>query len=518
MEMNRTRYPIGIQNFENLRSGGWAYVDKTALVYDLVMNGQYYFLSRPRRFGKSLLVSTIEAYFQGKRELFRGLAIDSLTEEWDPHPVFHIDLNAKNYENPDSLKNTIKVYLDEWEQAYGLDNGRLDIEDRFRILIHEASVQTGRRAVVLIDEYDKPLLSTVHDRELQETYRAILKGFYGVLKSCGADLRFALLTGVTKFSKVSVFSDLNNLEDITLDDRYATICGITPDELADNFREGIGRMARNLGISDGDTLALLKENYDGYHFSSSLTDVYNPFSLLNSLKKGVIGSFWFETGTPTFLAKMIQREEMDLSDLENEEVDSTRMMTVDLISDDVIPVLFQSGYLTIQNYNPLFRIYSLGYPNREVKEGFLNFLLPYYTPRPVKRSAFDIRAFVLDAEQGRAEAFMKRLTALFSDFPYDQVADCERHYHNVVYLVLTLLGFYVRTEYRTSEGRCDAVMKTDRYIYIFEFKYARSAKEAMRQIQERHYAAPFEADGRQIIRIGVNFSPDTRTISEYIIE
>ena len=327
-----------------------------------------------------------------------------------------------------------------------------------------------------------------------------------------------MLTGVTKFSKVSIFSDLNNLEDITLNDRFSTICGITPEELVTNFQPGINALSERLEVSQEQAVETLKNNYDGYHFSAGLNDVYNPYSLLCALKNSDIGDFWFETATPTYLADKLKESRMDLHELEDEKLAAPRMMTVDLISADPIPVLFQGGYLTIKAFDSKFRRYTLGYPNREVKEAFLNFLLPYYTPPLTERTAFDIVEFVGDVEQGRPESFMRRLSALFSGYPYDMVTDCELHYHNVIYLALMLMGFYVRAEYRTSDGRCDAVVQTDRFIYIFEFKYDKSAREALEQIERKNYAAQFAADPRTLFKIGVNFSPETRSINEYLIQ
>lgn len=516
--MTPVKYPIGIQSFEKIRTENYIYVDKTDMIHELVSSGTYYFLSRPRRFGKSLLVSTIEAYFQGKRHLFSGLAIDSLATDWEPSPVLHIDLNAKNYQSATDLVDILSYHLEDWEKEYGLEMSDRSPEERFSSIVRRAHEVSGRKVVILVDEYDKPLLLTAHDHKINSEIRDIMKAFYGVLKSRDADIRFALLTGVTKFSKVSIFSDLNNLNDITLDNRYATLCGITPNELETEFTDGLTRMTAEFGITREECLEMLKENYDGYHFSNALKDVYNPFSLLNALSKCDIGAFWFETGTPTFLARMLSRDGADLRRLEDESVATSRMQTADLISGDPIPVLFQSGYLTIKSYDFRMRRYTLGYPNREVKEGFLNFLLPYYTPGYSSSSAFDIVKFVDDVEHGRPDDFMKRLSALFSGYPYDHISDCERHYHNVVYLTMTLLGFYVRSEYRTSDGRCDAIVETADYVYIFEFKYNRTAREALDQIKTKRYDSPYAADQRCLFRIGVNFSSATRSIDSYMID
>ncbi len=512
------KYPIGVQSFEEMRTDTWLYVDKTRYVHDLVSNGKYYFLSRPRRFGKSLLISTLEAYFLGRRELFKGLAIESLTDDWEPRPVFHLDLNAKDYETRESLIQILNSHLEKWEERFGSEKSDRTPEERFAWLVRKARETTDRKVAILVDEYDKPLLATSENPELQDTYRKMLKGFYGVLKSCDADIQFAMLTGVTKFSKVSIFSDLNNLEDITFNDRYSTICGITPDELEANFKAGIDALAQKLHTDHEGAISILKKNYDGYHFSASLDDVYNPYSLISALKNSVIGDFWFDTGTPTFLADKIHDNAIDLTELEKEEVDANRIMSVDLISEDPVPVLFQSGYLTIKDYDSEFREYRLGYPNREVKEAFLKFILPEYTKVRAGKTVFSLTRFVADIRNGEPEAFMKRFSALFAGYPYELISDCELHYHNVIYLTLTLMGFYVRAEYHTSDGRCDAMVQTDRFIYIFEFKYDKSAREALEQIERKRYAAPFAADTRKIFRIGVNFSPETRSIDEYLIE
>lgn len=512
------KYPIGVQTFAEIRNKNYIYIDKTEYIYQLINNGKYYFLSRPRRFGKSLLLSTIEAYFRGDKELFEGLYIYSHTEKWDSYPIFHIDLNAKNYQEEPDLLAILNSYLERWENIYGNDKRDKSVEERFDWLISQAYQQTGRQVVILVDEYDKPLVNNFHRSDLQRAYRAILKSFFGVLKTRDADIRFTLLTGVTKFSKVSIFSDLNNLNDITLDRRYDTLCGITEAEIRDSLTYGVHKLADEYELTYEECLDLLKENYDGYHFSEKLRDIYNPFSIMNALDKLHIGSYWFETGTPTFLARMVRNNQLSLSELDNIDIDQTRILSVDLLSSDPIPLLFQSGYLTIKQFDREFREYRLGFPNREVKEGFLKFLLPLYTPIRQGASLFDIRRFATELRDGEPDKFMQRFSSLFADFPYDQIMDCEMHYHNVIYLTFTLLGFYVRSEYKTSAGRSDIILFTDKYIYIFEFKYDKSADVAIKQINNRNYAAPFAADQREIFKIGVNFSSATRNIDSWIIE
>lgn len=364
------KYPIGIQNFEKLRKDDYSYVDKTALIYDLVKTGSYYFLSRPRRFGKSLLISTLEAYFEGKKELFDGLAIAGLEKEWNKYPILHIDLNIEKYDTERSLDDILNRNVVAWEEQYGTDPAEVSLSLRFAGVVKRAHLQTGMRTVVLVDEYDKPLLQTIGNAALQDEYRKTLKSFYGVLKTMDAHIRFAMLTGVTKFGKVSVFSDLNNLQDISMDERYADICGISESELLQNFDEDIRALAETNGQSYEEACGQLKSNYDGYHFNPwTPYGIYNPFSLLNAFAKGRYGSYWFETGTPTYLVELLKNSGYDLDRLPYEETDSD---TIDCMfeGDNPLPVIYQSGYLTIKGYDKEFGLYRLGFPNREVESAF----------------------------------------------------------------------------------------------------------------------------------------------------
>ncbi|MBM6961856.1 AAA family ATPase [Bacteroides caecigallinarum] len=368
-------YPIGIQNFEEIRKGGYAYVDKTELIYKLVKSGKYYFLSRPRRFGKSLLISTLESYFCGRKDLFEGLAMEKLEKDWAEYPVFHLDLNTRKYEDKYSLEGILNQYLEKWEQKYGDEKKNRAPEERFTYVIERAAEKTGRNVVVLIDEYDKPMLQAIGNDALMTEYRNTLKAFYGVLKSCDRYLRFALLTGVTKFSKVSVFSDLNNLDDISLLQDYNNLCGITECELHDGFRDGILALAEKNGISYDEACIRLKEWYDGYHFASEGDDIYNPFSILNAMKSREFGSYWFETGTPTFLVELLKTARYNLNQLTVEVASSDSLGGIDSMYTNPVPILYQSGYLTIKGYDSEFRVYKLGFPNREVEDGFTRFLL-----------------------------------------------------------------------------------------------------------------------------------------------
>lgn len=483
------KYPIGIQNFEKLRQDGYLYIDKTGLVYSLVQTSNCYFLSRPRRFGKSLLISILEAYFLGKKELFKGLAIEKLEQEWTVYPVLHLDLNIEKYDSIDNLTDILNVNLKLWEQTYGSNDAETSVSLRFAGIIRRAYKQTGRRVVVLVDEYDKPLLQSIGNKALQEEFRNTLKPFYGVLKSLDGCIRFALLTGVTKFGKVSVFSDLNNLDDISMNNQYATLCGITEKEIHTNIEEGIRSLASAQNLSYEETCVKLKEMYDGYHFTSDSEGIYNPFSLFNALKNKSFGNYWFETGTPTYLVELLKRNRYNLKDM-TETVSSADVLNSIYGDDEPIPVIYQSGYLTIKGYNPRFKTYRLGFPNKEVEEGFMNFLIPYYTPIKKEKTAFSIENFVEEIERGDIDSFFRRLQSFFADTPYELVRDRELHYQNVLFIVFKLIGLYVKAEYHTSQGRIDLALQTDKYIYVMEFKLEGSAEEALRQIEEKQYALP----------------------------
>jgi hypothetical protein len=508
--------PIGVQDFEKLRKGDYLYVDKTALIYQLVSTGSYYFLSRPRRFGKSMLLSTLHAYFSGKKELFEGLAIEKLEKDWTTYPVLHLDLNVGEYRTEDDLRGKLSATLNDWEQLYGKVDYEQSLGTRFEGVIRRAYEKTGQRVVILVDEYDKPVLQTIENEELQATYRSILKGFYGALKSMDRCIKFAFLTGVTKFGKVSVFSDLNNLEDISLDRPYATICGITDEEIDTVFAPYVQRLAEATGRSHDDVRKELQIQYDGYHFVNNSVAVYNPFSLLNTFKKNVFKNYWFETGTPSYLVYLLKKHNYNLEQMSKVECDADVLNSVDSQSTNPIPVIYQSGYLTIKDYDPEFGLYQLGFPNKEVEDGFLKFLLPSYASIDKTQTAFFITNFVKDIRAGKVDEFFKRLSSLFADTPYELVKDLENHYQNVLFIVAKLMGFYVKAEYHTSEGRIDLVLQTPDYVYVMEFKLNGTAEEALTQINDKNYALPFAVDGRRLIKIGVNFSSQTRNIERWI--
>jgi len=516
MENNGLRkLPIGIQDFEKLRSGGYVYIDKTKLLYDLVSRGSYFFLSRPRRFGKSLFLSTLKAFFEGKKELFEGLAIASKEDVgWKKHPVLHLDLNTEKYDCAEALENVLNENLVLWESQYGRNPAEISFGRRFMGVIRRAYEKTDHQVVILVDEYDKPMLQAIGNVPLQEAYRATLKGFYGALKSMDAYIKFAFLTGVTKFGKVSVFSDLNHLNDISMDARYYDICGITETELHSVFDKEIASLGAANSISTDECKALLKERYDGYHFEETVPGVYNPYSVLLTFDKNKFGSYWFETGTPSYLVYLLQKYDYNLEEMSHVEVDEDVLNSTDAESTNPIPVIYQSGYLTIKGYNKRFNKYTLGFPNEEVAEGFTKYLMPFYIYPKDRQSAFSIDKFVMDVEAGNTEQFVKRLRSLFADTPYELIRDLENHYQNVLWILYKLMGFYTQAEYHTSQGRIDLVVKTQKFCYVMEFKLDGTAEEALAQISDKGYVLPFELEGQEVVRIGINFDKETRNIEK----
>ena len=511
------KYPIGIQQFEKLREDEWVYVDKTRQIYELVQGGSCYFLSRPRRFGKSLLLSTLEAYFQGKKHLFEGLAIESLEKEWTVHPVLHLDLNAKPFTKLQDLYDLLNAQLYIYEQEYESVAIDTSIEGRFRALIRAAKQKTGRNVVVLVDEYDKPMLQAIGNEALQTEFRNALKAFYGVLKSADGDLRFAMLTGVTRFSKVSVFSDLNNLEDISMMPQYHDICGISEKELHATFDAEVEKLAEANGQTKEEAYLELEKRYDGYHFCANTSGMYNPFSVLLTLKNANYGSYWFSTGTPTYLVELMKEVNLNPADLTGYEAGASELDCIQAKVDNPIAVLYQSGYLTIKGYDKDVRLYSLDFPNEEVKEGFVNFLMPYYTPISETESPAFIGKFVREVKAGKVDDFMRRLKALMADTPYELIRDLENHYQNVMYIITKLMGLYIQAEYRTSRGRIDLLIGTDKYVYIIELKLDGSAEEALSQINAKDYALPFAVDGREVVKIGANITSETRNLERWVM-
>ena len=515
--MQEFRYPVGIQSFEKLRRNGFIYVDKTALIYDLTHGLTYHFFSRPRRFGKSLLISTIEAYFKGKRELFEGLAIAALEKEWLEYPVLHLDLTGVNYHEPGALENKLHVALKQWETIYGSDPAETALGVRFAGVIQRANAKTGRGVVVLIDEYEKPILDTIDNPELQEQLRQILNGFYSVIKLCDEYLRFVFITGVTKIGKLSVFSALNNLNELAFTPRFATLCGITEKELHHFFKQDIHELAEYMQISDDEMAARLKKKYDGYHFVLNSEGVYNPFSLLKSFYNQNLLNYWFASGTPTFLAELTKQQRFLLEDLYNCRRTIDQLSEIDSYQRDAIPLFYQSGYLTIKGPEDEFGKLLLGFPNEEVEHGMTDFFVPFYC-KVRTTTEFDISLFVDDVRNARIDAFMTRIASLLADTTYEIEHDLEAHFQNIFFLLFKLMGYYVQAEYHTSAGRIDLTVKTDNYIYIIEFKIGRSAKLALNQIIKNHYADPFMSDPRKKYLVGANFSTKLRGMGKFVVQ
>ena len=528
------KYPIGMQSFDQIREMGFVYVDKTDLVYRLATEGKIYFLSRPRRFGKSLLVSTLKHYFLGHKELFQGLAIESLEKDWLEYPVFHIDFNGANFLQADELEQKIESYVATWEQQYGKDPLATTLGDRFKGVLAAAHRGTGRRAVVLIDEYDKPILDVLDAQEyverngkqtlLEDMHREILKGFYSVFKGADEHLRFVLLTGVTKFSQISVFSGFNQPKDISMDKRYEALCGITEKELYTIFAEPIKELAESQNLDEEGMKQMLKRQYDGYHFSTKLTDIYNPFSLLNCFDSMAIQDYWFASGTPTYLVRLLNHFKQNINELIQDYHFPEEFIDYKADVEQPLPMIYQSGYLTIKEYDPDMRSYLLDFPNKEVQRGFVTLIASsYLDTRTHSLSNWMLRS-IRQLQQGKIQEFGDALTAFLSDIPYsmrrkDSERERERYFQYTFFLLLRMLScFTVFIEKEQSQGRVDCIVEVPGYVYIFEFKLDGSAQEALRQIEEKGYTRPYATDPRKLFRIGVNFSSETGTISEFEVE
>lgn len=493
-------------------------MDKTAEIYKLAKEGRYYFLSRPRRFGKSLLVSTMEAYFSGRKELFSGLAIEKLEAEWKQHPVLHLDLSGVSYTDESVLERVLSDKLAKWETLYGAVNTSDILGLRFKEVIEAAYNKTGNQVAILIDEYDKPIIDNLGNEPTLSHLRSTLQGFYSVMKSMDARIRFGFLTGVTKIGKMSVFSGLNNLNDISMIPDYVDICGVSETELHEYFDESISELSSANEMSKEECYVKLKSMYDGYHFCEDSIGIYNPFSLLNTFQNKKFREYWFETGTPGFLVEVMRKTSFDVTTLENQTVDSTLMSNADAIFENPVPYLFQSGYLTITGYNDMFRLYQLGFPNQEVKNGFLNCLLKYYVPMSPDMSGTTlIYQLWHSITEGNPKSFMQILSSLFANTSYQIQGETEKDFQYAMYIISALLGEYVQVERTTSNGRIDLIIQTKEFIYIFELKVNADADVALRQIDEKGYARPFECDSRKLFKIGVNFSTATRRIEDWKI-
>ena len=515
-------YPIGIQTFEKIRKGGFLYVDKTKYVYDVCHPGQFVFLSRPRRFGKSLLTSTFDAYFSGRQDLFKGLAIEKLETEWKHYPVLHFDLSDIKKGTTEECELNLHSQLQDFERTYGCEKASDDLTIRFRELVKNISRKTESQVVVLIDEYDAPLLTVLHDSERLEPMRTLLQSFYSPLKKLDQYLRFVFITGISKFSQLSIFSQLNNLNNISMLPQYAGICGITEQELKDNFQEGIDELGKANDMTKDEVLAKLKLKYDGYRFSRNAEGVYNPFSLLSAMDNRDFSNYWFSTGTPTFLVKMMKRFHTDLTKLDGSEAGADDFDAPTENMHSVLPLFYQSGYLTIKGYDPILSNYTLGYPNEEVKVGLMHALLPFYVVKDPVEARTAAGKMYLALRKDDIDEALEAARAFFAGIPYQEgtlqdAPTSEGHFTAMLYVMFSFLNVYVYTQVRTAKGRMDILMKTDTTIYVMELKLDGTVEEALKQIDDKGYAIPYEADGRRIVKVGIRFSSEERTIVEWKI-
>lgn len=518
--MAAKKYPLGIQTFSEIAKGNYYYADKTDVVYRLVHYAKYHFLSRPRRFGKSLFVSTLQAYFEGRKELFKGLAIEQLEQEWTEYPVIHLDLSGGKYYSIENLHDILNMILLRQEEKYGIENNKSQAYSARLTHILETAIQkTGKQVVVLIDEYDSPMHDSMSDKVLQEKIRNIMRDFFSPLKEQEKNLRFVLITGISKFSQLSIFSELNNIKNISMKDEYSDICGITKEQLLTDFKDGIETMAAHNSLTFNETVEKLKEHYDGYHFTPNSPDIFNPYSIINALDDRDFNSYWFTSGTPTFLIELLQKNGIDMLQLDNLWARDNRFdVPTDSITDP-IPVLYQSGYLTIKEYNSKLRMYRLGFPNEEVRQGFSESLYRYYAPTlmgELDTVVYKYREKVLLEDD--IEAFLPYLQTFYDKFPYTIINNNERHYQAVMFTIFSMLGADVKVEEPTPDGRIDMVLKTDTTIYVFELKYNKSADVAIQQIKQKDYAKIYAGDGRKILKVGLNFSEDRRSLENWKVE
>ena len=510
--------PIGIQTFEDIRDRNAVYVDKTELVYRMVKTGKYYFLSRPRRFGKSLLVSTLRSYFEGRKDLFEGLAMAQLEKDWAQYPVLHFSLSLKRIVAIEDVGYLLDSLLRDFEKIYGVEPGTAKTQYGIRMkdLVLRAGAQTGQKVVLLIDEYDAPILDTMHDDKLMDDVRHQLRDFYSPIKDLDSKLQFVFITGISKFSQLSIFSELNNLTTITMNNAYAAICGFTRDEIVTQLAPEVENLAKAMNVSVNTALMRLKRKYDGYHFCESSQDIYNPFSLLNSLQEKKLRNYWFSTGTPTHLTKMLSQYTLRPEDLEGFSASEMDFYVPIEHAETPIPVLYQSGYLTIKKFDGYD--YILGFPNEEVRVSFIKGLAPYYTFKSASENNSYIQKMLRAIRNHDLDTAMKLLRSFFSSIPYNAEKQDEDHYKTIFYLIFTLASEYsVRTEQCSAAGRCDALIETEDTVYVFEFKLDGTAEEALKQIDDKGYAIQYEAGDKKIVKVGVNFEQDKRTIERWVV-
>ena len=518
MEALQRLYPIGIQTFSEIREKNYLYIDKTEYVYRMTHFAKYVFLSRPRRFGKSLLTSTLHSYFSGRKDLFQGLDMERLEKEWIEYPVLHFDMSTAKHVDKEQLLQELNLKLSEYEGVYGKGQEEINPNQRLMGLIKRAYEQTGRQVVVLIDEYDAPLLDVVHEKENLGVLRNIMRNFYSPLKACDPYLKYVFLTGITKFSQLSIFSELNNIKNISMDEPYAAICGITEDEMLTQMKEDIGMLAAKLNISPEEVLLKLKENYDGYHFTYPSPDLYNPFSLLNAFADGKFGSYWFGSGTPTYLIKMLEKFGVEPSEIGNNHAEVSAFDAPTETMTDIIPLLYQSGYITIKDYDESIDLYTLDIPNKEVRLGLMKSLLPNYVASKTRETTTMVAYLSRDIRNDDMDSALRRLQTFLSTIPYCDNTRYEGHYQQMFYIIFSLLGSFVDVEVRTPRGRVDVVLRTKTTLYVMELKLDKTAGEAMEQINLKNYPERFALCGLPVVKVAINFDSERCTIGDWMIE
>ena len=518
MEALQRLYPIGIQTFSEIREKNYLYIDKTEYVYRMTHFAKYVFLSRPRRFGKSLLTSTLHSYFSGRKDLFQGLAMERLEKDWIEYPVLHFDMSMAKHVDKERLERLLDFMLSDYERTFGLDITAGDANLRLTRLIKCAYEKTGKKVVVLIDEYDAPLLDVVHEKENLGVLRNIMRNFYSPLKACDPYLKYVFLTGITKFSQLSIFSELNNIENISMDESYAAICGISEAEIRSQMKEDVERLAVKLEITPGEVLLKLKENYDGYHFTYPSPDIYNPFSLLMSMAKGKIDSYWFGSGTPTYLIKMLEKFGVEPSEVggKTAAVEDFDAPTETMFS--ITPLLYQSGYITIKGYDSELGLYTLDIPNKEVRVGLMRSLLPYYVSTPTEKTNTMVAYLSRDIRNDDMDSALRRLQTFLSTIPYCDNTRYEGHYQQMFYIIFSLLGSFVDVEVRTPRGRVDVVLRTKTTLYVMELKLDKTAGEAMEQINLKNYSERFALCGLPVVKVAINFDSERCTIGEWKLQ
>lgn len=518
MNLPKQRYPIGIQTFSKIREDNYLYIDKTSYIYNMTHSeSSYIFLSRPRRFGKSLLTSTLHCYFEGRKELFKGLAIERLETEWESYPVLHFDMSLGKHLDKAALERYLSNSLGIYERQYGIKTDFPDTNIRLANLIRTAYEKTGKKVVVLIDEYDAPLLDVVHEGKHLEDLRYVVRNFYSPLKGCDPYLRFVFLTGITKFSQLSIFSELNNIKNISMLPAYAAVCGITEEEMEECMQPGIRHLADSLQVTYEEAVQRLKDNYDGYHFTMPSPDIYNPFSLLNALSDGMLESYWFGSGTPTYLVEMMKKFHVIPQEIGGMEVLASAFGAPTEKMDTIVPLLYQSGYVTIKDYDSSLRLYTLDIPNREVRYGLMESLLTQFVGRTRDSALVAVNKMAVDMQHDNIDSALSRIQAYLATVPYTDNINFEGHWQQLLYILFDMACGFVDIEVRTPKGRVDMVIRTSTHLYVMELKLDKDAETAMRQINLKDYPRRFALCGLPVVKVGVNFDRKNHTISDWKI-